>query len=127
MRSLFCAVLVAACSSPSKPPIEPPPVAHEDPPSTPATPVTPTTPTPSMTEKVMTADTPSTDTDGNTFIAPAGWKVGVRDTLTILTAPDSDSRIAMFDTTAPSSEAARDAAWKAFKPDAKWPLLSTNK
>jgi len=73
----------------------------------------------------MTADTPSTDADGNTFIAPAGWKVGTRDTLTVLTAPDSDSRIAMFDTRAPTADAARDAAWKAVKPDAKWPLITT--
>jgi CubicO group peptidase (beta-lactamase class C family) len=122
MRKLVCAVLVAGCSSSSKPPIEPaPPDTHTD------LPATPTVATPSMTEKTLTADTPSTDTDGNTFIAPSGWKIGVRDTITMLTAPDSDSRIAMFDTTAQSAEAARDAAWKAFKPGAKWPLLSTNK
>ena len=125
MRKLVSAVLIAACSSSPKH-TEPaaPPVGATD---QPVTPPTPTVPVPSMTEKVLTADTPSTDTDGNTFIAPAGWKIATHDSLTILTAPDSDSRIALFDTTAPTAEAARDAAWQAFKPDAKWPVLSTSK
>ncbi|MEO8842810.1 MAG: serine hydrolase domain-containing protein [Kofleriaceae bacterium] len=125
MRKLVCAVLIAACSSSPKSTTEPAlPPTHFDPP---ATPLEPTVAVPAMTENTLTEDTPSTDTDGNTFIAPAGWKIGARDTLTILTAPDSDSRIAMFDTAAPTSEAARDAAWKAYKPDAKWPLLTTTK
>ena len=73
MRKLVCAVLVAACSSSPKPPMESaPPVVHND---VPATPATPTVPAPAATEKVMTADTPWTDTDGNTFIVAAGWKV----------------------------------------------------
>ncbi len=118
MRKLLSAVLIAACSSSPKPVAEAP-IAP-----TPA-PAAPSVATPALTEKVLAADTPVTDTDGNTFIAPVGWKVGARDTLTVLTAPDSDSRIGFFDTSAPTPEAARDAAWKAFKPEAKWPMIST--
>jgi CubicO group peptidase (beta-lactamase class C family) len=125
MRKLVCAVLVAACSSSPKSPTEPaPPVVHND---VPATPATPTVPSPAASEKVMTADTPWADTDGNTFVVAAGWKVSAHDTLTVVSAPEPTTQIALFDTSAPTSEAARDAAWKAYKPDAKWPLLTTTK
>src|SRR5882757_8437197 len=120
MRKLVCALVLAACSSsPGTGVIATPPTTAPEPP-----PVTiPTAPAPN--EKVMTADTPFADTDGNTFIVPAGWKVSALDTLTTLTAPEATSQIAMYDTTAATPEAARDAAWKAFRPDAKWPLLTT--
>lgn len=122
MKSLVCAVAIAACSSSApkpQPPVEPPPTA---PLATPATPATP-----AMVEKIMTADTPWHDADGNTFTVPAGWKVSERDSLTVVSAPEPTSQIALFDTSAATPEAARDAAWKAFRPDARWPLLSTSK
>lgn len=124
MRKLLSAVLIAACSSSPKPPTEPPPpppATHTDPPTT------PTVATPTASEKVMTQDTPWADTDGNTFVVAAGWKVSVHDSLTVISAPEPTTQIALFDTTAATSEAARDAAWKAYKPDAKWPLLTTSK
>jgi CubicO group peptidase (beta-lactamase class C family) len=77
-------------------------------------------------EKVMATDTPWADTDGNTFIVPAEWKVSTFDTMTVLSAPEGDTHIAFVDVSAASSEAARDAAWRAYKPDATWPLLTTN-
>jgi len=80
---------------------------------------------PAVVEKVVAADTPWADTDGNTFIVPAEWKVATRDTMTVLGAPEGDSHIAFVDVSAATSEAARDAAWKAYKPDATWPLLTT--
>ena len=76
-------------------------------------------------EKVMTEDTPYADTDGNTFIVPAEWKVTTVDTMTTLSPPEGDSHIALVDVSAANNDAARDAAWKAYKPDAKWPLLNT--
>lgn len=80
---------------------------------------------PAAVEKVVAADTPWADTDGNTFIVPAEWKVSTRDTMTVVGAPEGDSHIAFVDVSAATSEAARDAAWKAYKPDATWPLLTT--
>ena len=73
----------------------------------------------------MTGDTPWADTDGNTFIVPAEWKVSTSGTMTVLSAPEGDSHIAFVDVSANTNDAARDAAWKAYKPDAKWPLLTT--
>ena len=43
------------------------------------------------TVKVASGDTPWTDTDGNTFIVPDGWKVPTLDTTTAVTAPEGDS------------------------------------
>ncbi|HEX6107725.1 MAG TPA: serine hydrolase domain-containing protein [Gemmatimonadales bacterium] len=70
----------------------------------------------------LTRDTPSTTTEGNTFIAPAGWSIDVRGPATILEPPEGGSAIALVDVRAPSADAAVAAAWQAYKPDAKWPL-----
>src|SRR5512140_930886 len=126
MRSFVCAVLVAACSSSPKPATEP----ATEPATTPVVPPTaepapPPAPKPAPVEKVMTGDTPWTDPAGNTFIVPAGWKVSTSDTMTVLSAPEGDSHIAFVDVSANTNNAARDAAWKAYKPGAKWPLLTT--
>lgn len=75
--------------------------------------------------ETMQADTPRTTVDGNTFIAPAGWKVEVRGPATLLSPPENDSHIALIDVGAADAEAARDAAWKIYKADASWPLLNT--
>jgi CubicO group peptidase (beta-lactamase class C family) len=86
----------------------------------------PAVPTPAPVGKVMAADTPWADTDGNTFIVPAEWKVSKSGTMTVLSAPEGDTHIAFVDVSAATSDAARDAAWKAYKPGATWPLLTTN-
>ena len=70
----------------------------------------------------LTADTPQMTVLGNTFIAPAGWRVSVKGPTTILEAPEGDSWLALVDTPAKDAEAALAAAWAAYKPDAKWPL-----
>jgi CubicO group peptidase (beta-lactamase class C family) len=70
----------------------------------------------------LPADTPSATVDGNTFIAPAGWTMGVRGTETILESPEGNSWIALVDVEAGDADAAVAAAWKAYKPEAKWPL-----
>ena len=79
-----------------------------------------------MVAKVMTGDTPATDLDGNTFIVPDGWKLETSDALVLVSAPEGDSHLAIVDTAADSNDAARDAAWKIYKPDATWPLLAAN-
>jgi CubicO group peptidase (beta-lactamase class C family) len=121
MRSLVravCAVLLSACSSSPKPVAAPPAASQPGPAAAPA-------PTPPA-EMVITGDTPSADTDGNTFIVPDGWKIRASGTLTVLTSPEGDSHLALVDVAAASNEAARDAAWKVYKPDATWPLITTS-
>ncbi len=124
MKRILLALVVSACSSSPKQVREPVPVT----PTAPAEPVAPTAPTPTtpVADKTMATDTPYADSDGNTFIVPAEWKVSTTGTMTVLTAPEGDSRLAFVDATAATSEAARDAAWKAYKPDAKWALLATS-
>ena len=70
----------------------------------------------------LTCDTPRTTVEGNPFIAPAGWSLSVRGPATILEAPEGDSHIALVDVRAASADAAVAAAWRAYKPDARWPL-----
>jgi CubicO group peptidase (beta-lactamase class C family) len=122
MRSLACVVLLVACSSPAKPaavPTTPPPEPIASQPG-------PVPTKPPAVAKVMSGDTPSADLDGNTFIVPDGWKLETSDAMVLITPPEGDSHLAIVDITADSSDAARDAAWKVYKPDAKWPLLAAN-
>jgi hypothetical protein len=63
-----------------------------------------------------------TTTEGNSFIALAGWSVVVRSPATILAPPEGNSAIALVDVPAPSADSAVAAAWRAYKPDARWPL-----
>jgi CubicO group peptidase (beta-lactamase class C family) len=83
-------------------------------------------PAQSAAAEALKADTPKTTVAGNTFIAPAGWKVGVRGPATILESPEGDSWIALVDVQAKDADSAVAAAWAAYKPDAKWPLKVTN-
>ena len=76
--------------------------------------------------EVLAADTPRTTVAGNTFIAPAGWRVEVRGQTTLLTPPEGDSHIALIDLEASDAESAVKAAWAAYRPDAAWPLKVTN-
>ena len=43
----------------------------------------------------LAADTPKETVLGNSFIAPAGWTISVREQATILTAPEGDSWIVL--------------------------------
>jgi CubicO group peptidase (beta-lactamase class C family) len=79
----------------------------------------PTTPKPS---EHLAADTPKTTVLGNTFVAPKEWSVTVKEPATIVEAPEGDSWIALIDVQAASADEALAAAWKAYKPDAKWPV-----
>lgn len=110
MRSIFFAAVMAACGSPAKPTSRP-----ELEPVAPAPAPTASVQAP-LAEKTLAEDTPAKDADGNTFVAPRGWKLGTRDTLTVLTPPEGGSAIAFFDTVQPTAEAAVELAWKAFAP-----------
>jgi CubicO group peptidase (beta-lactamase class C family) len=76
-------------------------------------------------EKLST-DTPKTTVLGNAFIAPKDWSIRVKGPATILEAPEGDSWVALVDVGAKTQEEALAAAWKAYKPDAKWPLKVSN-
>ncbi len=74
--------------------------------------------------EVLAADTPRTTAKGATFIAPAGWSIVVRGPATILEAPEPGSRIALVDVEAKDADEAVAAAWAAYDPTSKRPLLS---
>src|SRR2546429_650416 len=121
MRRLVCAALLVACSSPPRstapvPPPPPGPVPAAEPPRAASPPATPA----NLEGKVMSGDTPAADSDGNAFIAPDGWKLATSGAMTVLTSPEGDSNLALVDVSAASNDAARDAAWKVYKPDARW-------
>src|SRR6185503_12398507 len=74
----------------------------------------------------LAADTRKSTNQGNTFMAPAGWSLSTRGTATILEPPEGNSAIALVDVRAPSADSAVAAAWRAYKPDASWPLTGGN-
>jgi CubicO group peptidase (beta-lactamase class C family) len=74
----------------------------------------------------LSRDTPRTTTEGNAFIAPAGWTVSVQGPATVLEPPESGSAIALVDVRAPGADSAVAEAWRAYKPDATWPLKVVN-
>lgn len=74
----------------------------------------------------LAADTPKTTVLGNAFVAPKDWSIRVKGSATILEAPEGDSWIALVDVQAKGPEEALAAAWQAYKPDPKWPLLVSN-
>ncbi len=77
-------------------------------------------------QEVLTSDTPRTTVAGNAFIAPAGWKITVRDQATILESPEGNSHIALVDVKAPDAETAVKTAWAQYGVEPKWPLLNVN-
>ena len=80
---------------------------------------------PQAPERVA-ADTPKTTVMGNTFIAPKDWTVTVKGPATILEAPEGGSWIALVDVAAKDDDEALAAAWKAYRPEAKWPVMVSN-
>jgi CubicO group peptidase (beta-lactamase class C family) len=117
-----------ACSSapkksepPTQPVTQPAPPPAPDPAAVTGAPAAPAVPAATAKER-LAADTPRTTVAGNTFIAPAGWSISVRGTATILEAPEGDSHVALVDVNAKDAEEAIELAWKAYKPDRKWPV-----
>src|SRR3569623_2980679 len=123
MRSLlYAAALLAACSSsPTPAPVAAAPTPQADQPAASGAPATPVA---APTVKIAAGDTPGADTDGNTFIVPDGWKGATLDAMTVVSAPEGDSHVAFVDVSAPTSEAALAAGWKAYKTAAKWQMIS---
>ena len=84
------------------------------------------TPTTSKAPERLAADTPKTTVVGNTFVAPKEWSITVNGPATILEAPEGESWIALVDVQANSADEALAAAWKAYKPNATWPVKVSN-
>jgi CubicO group peptidase (beta-lactamase class C family) len=70
----------------------------------------------------LAADTQRLTPGGNKFTVPAGWAITSGKNLVLLTPPETDTHIAIFDTQAADAKAAVAAAWGAYKPDAKRPI-----
>jgi CubicO group peptidase (beta-lactamase class C family) len=70
----------------------------------------------------LSADTPETTVLGNAFVAPKDWSIQMKGPATILAAPEGDSWIALVDVQGATADEALAAAWRTYKPDAKWPV-----
>src|SRR4029453_11006386 len=73
------------------------------------------------TSEVLEKDSPRA-TSSATFTAPAGWTITSNQSLTVLTAPEKDTRIALADLRATDSKAAVAAAWASYRPESKRPI-----
>jgi CubicO group peptidase (beta-lactamase class C family) len=73
------------------------------------------------TSELLEKDSPRA-TSSATFTAPAEWTITTKGPLTVLTAPEKDSRIALVDLKAADSKAAVAAAWAAYRPESKRPI-----
>ena len=83
-------------------------------------------PAPQPAGEVLSADSPRTTVAGNTFIAPAGWRISVRQHATILEPPEgSNSHIGLIDVQAKDADSAVATAWAEYG-ELKWPQLNTN-
>jgi CubicO group peptidase (beta-lactamase class C family) len=76
------------------------------------------TPTP---ERVAT-DTSRVTPGGATFMIPAGWSIASGKNLEIVSPPEPDTHIVIFDSAATDAKSAVAAAWEAYKPAANRPV-----
>ncbi|MFZ0859479.1 MAG: hypothetical protein WCA27_17735 [Candidatus Sulfotelmatobacter sp.] len=70
----------------------------------------------------VTADTPRVTSAGATFKVPSGWSIETRNDLAILTPPETDTHVCIFDSQAADAKAAVAEAWAAYKPESKRPI-----
>ena len=70
----------------------------------------------------MATDTPRTSLGGATFTVPGGWSIATGKNLVVLSPPETDTYIAIFDAQATDAKAAVASAWAAYKPDSKRPI-----
>jgi CubicO group peptidase (beta-lactamase class C family) len=72
--------------------------------------------------ELVTADTPRSTPGGVTFTVPGGWSITQGKNMVVLSPPETDTHIALVDTQAADAKAAVEAAWAAYKPEARRPL-----
>jgi CubicO group peptidase (beta-lactamase class C family) len=70
----------------------------------------------------ISADMPRVTPGGATFTVPKDWSIVTGKNLVILTPPEPDTHIILFDSQAADAKAAVTAAWAIYKPDSKRPV-----
>src|SRR5580693_3567977 len=65
--------------------------------------------------ELISTDTAKVSPGGATFTVPAGWSLETGKDLVVLTPPETDTHLAIFDAQAPDAAAAVKAAWAAYK------------
>lgn len=71
---------------------------------------------------VLVSSDSSRATGGATFTVPAGWSIETGKNLVILTPPEPDTHIVIFDSQASDAASAVTAAWSAYKSKATHPV-----
>lgn len=71
-------------------------------------------------------ETPKQTVDGNPFLVPEKWTVQQRGDLTLLTAPEPGSFVAVVNVNAVDAEQARDKAWALYDAKAKREVLAAH-
>ena len=72
--------------------------------------------------ELVSADSPRQTPAGATFTVPGGWSIAGGKALVVLTPPEGDTHIVIFDSQAADAKAAVAAAWAAYKPGANRPI-----
>ncbi len=72
--------------------------------------------------ELVATDTPRTTPGGATFTVPGGWSIATGKNMVVLSPPETDTFIAIFDAQATDAKAAVASAWAAYKPDSKRPI-----
>jgi len=72
--------------------------------------------------ELLTSDTPRSTPGGATFTVPGGWTISQGKNMVTLTPPETDTHVVIVDTQAADAKAAVEAAWTAYKPEAKRPV-----
>jgi len=70
----------------------------------------------------LAADSQRATPAGATFSVPGGWSVSTGAASVVLGTPEPDSQVALVDVRAADAAAAVEAAWAAYRPEAKRPL-----
>lgn len=72
--------------------------------------------------ELVSSDSQRLTPGGATFTVPAGWSILSGKDLVLLTPPEGDAHIVIFDTRANDAQSAVAAAWALYKPDSKRPV-----
>lgn len=70
----------------------------------------------------ITANAARVTPGGTTFTVPSGWTIETGKDFVVLTPPETDTHVTIRDSQAADAKAAVEAAWAAYKPEAKRPL-----